>query len=112
MTETPDVAPVVEALRRGVRVLWDPPRYRGPAEALALAKGTPETAREVLRRAAIFRAQAQRASVCPLLVLPEATLQLGGCISCGVSIPCGFRCGVCQIAVQLALDLDAEDPPR
>lgn len=62
-------------------------------------------AREVLRRAAIFRAQAQTASAKPFLVLPKRTGPPDGCMSCGVPIPTGFRCRVCRLAVYLALDM-------
>ena len=109
MTETPGIEHVAEALRRGVRVVWDPPRYRGPASALALAKEVPDTAREVLRRAALFREQIQHASVCPFLTLPGAETDADGCLSCGLPITTGFRCRLCQFAAHLALDLVPAD---
>ncbi len=110
MIETPDVGLVVEALRRGARVVWDPPRFRGPSPALALAKKAAETAREVLHRAEIFRAQAQERSPIPLLVLPDVAETPEGCLSCGAPILEGFRCRLCQLAVHLALDLEFGEP--
>ncbi len=109
MTETPGLERVAEALRRGVHVVWNPPRYRGPVSALALAKEVPDTAREVLRRAAIFREQAQHASVCPLLMLPGVEFEPDGCISCSAPIRGGFRCRLCELAAHLALDLALPD---
>ncbi len=60
---------------------------------------------EVFRRAAVFRAQMRERSVIPLLILPEVHDALDGCLSCGVPIPEGFRCRLCQLAVHLALGL-------
>jgi hypothetical protein len=107
---TPGLPLVDEALRRGVRVLWDPPRFRGPSPALALAKQAGDTAREVLRRAVIFRTQAEEPGVILLLTIPGAPDSPGGCISCGIPIPHGeFRCPLCQTAVRLALDFAQPD---
>jgi hypothetical protein len=110
-----DLALLAEGLRRGVRVVWDPPRYRGPAAAMALFKEVPDAARELLRRAAVFREQIEswnstgRIGV-PLLVLPAAPApRLGACVSCGASIERGWRCPVCLHAVELALGLS---PPN
>jgi hypothetical protein len=108
--EPSDVALVTAALRRGVRVVWDPlPRYRGPSAALALAKQAPDTAREVLRRAAIFRAQAQTPSTMPILMLPGS--HVTGCLSCGDTGAQGLRCDLCQLAVQLALEVAPPEAP-
>ena len=57
MTELVGVAILVDAVRAGVHVVWNPPGFRGLAAALARAKGSPATAREVLRRATAFRTQ-------------------------------------------------------
>ena len=112
MIETPDLTLVTEALRRGLRVVWNPPRFRGSSESIALVKEVPQTACEVLRRAAIFRAQLEKSSLIPLLVLPDAPDSPVGCISCGSPISQGFRCQLCELAVYIALDLpvpSAED---
>jgi hypothetical protein len=96
---------VTRALRRGVRVVWNPaPKYRGPAEAIALVKETPEFAREVLRRAALFRQQVATPGVIPFVRLPNVTGWAGGCLSCGVPAA-GLRCQACQLAAWLALDM-------
>ena len=105
MNDSPGLSLLSDALRLGVRVVWDPPRFRGPSPALALAKSVPAIAREVLRRATIFRIQAQTTSAVPFLVLPEARYKPNGCISCGVPIRDRFRCEICHLAVHLALDL-------
>ncbi len=96
MIAVADLALLDEALRRGVRVLWDPPpRFRGPSGALALVKEVPDAARELLRRAAAFRHQLEawttsgRVGV-PLLVLPEApSTATGHCISCAAPLEGG-----------------------
>jgi hypothetical protein len=106
------VVVLVEAVRSGVRLVWDPPRYRGPAIALAKVKQSPDAARQVLRRAAAFRTQLEawrgssRIGV-PVLVLPEAPVPtIGQCISCGEPIAAqAWRCAVCLLAVELVLGL-------
>jgi len=96
---------VAKALRNGARIVWDPVRYRGPSSALALAKQAADIAREVLRRAEIFRDQLHRSDEMPFLTLSGSTGS--GCLSCGDEIDNGFRCDVCQFAVLAALDLIA-----
>lgn len=113
MTETTGLALVERALRSGVRIVWDPPRYRGPSEALALVKERPELARELLRRAGTFREQVDAWSRsgrigAPVLVLPSAPEPgAGACVSCGTPVPAGWhwRCALCRRAVELVLGL-------
>jgi len=105
----PGSALVTEALRRGARVVFDPPRFRGPAEAIALAQEAPEAAREILRRAVLFRAQLRTPGPVPILILPGAPDRPGGCLSCGIPVADRLRCCLCQIAAWLALDLIPPD---
>ena len=112
MTSPFGVAVLVEAVRSGVRLAWDPPRYRGPAAALAKAKESPETARQVLQRATAFRAQLEewissgRMGV-PVLALPSASVpRIGRCISCSEAVAAhAWRCACCRLAVELVLGL-------
>jgi hypothetical protein len=98
--------------------IWDPPRFRGPADALAFLKETPDTAREVLRRAEVFRRQAEawaaadRSGV-PLLTLPEAPGPcVGACLSCGLALAeSGWRCGLCRHAVEIVLGVSPLEEP-
>ena len=113
VTSSAELARIEEALRRGVRLVFDPPRprFRGPVEALALVKETPKTARELLHRASAFRRQADEWSRTgrpgvPLLVLSGAPgSRAGACVSCGAPIPEGWRCRICRLAFDLALGL-------
>jgi len=111
---------VGEARRRGVHVVWGPPaRFRGTGAGLALLKEMPDTARELLSRAVIFRDQAERWATSgrlgvPLLALPDAPpTRLGACISCGAPIAGSstWRCGLCREAVELALGLRSGSLP-
>jgi hypothetical protein len=68
---------------------------------------------QILRRAAVFREQAETWSTSgrpgvPLLVLPSAPEpQVNACISCGILIPpARWRCDVCLQAFELALEPD------
>jgi hypothetical protein len=109
-----DVMLVSKAIRRGVRAEWNPPRYQGPSDALALAKQAPDTAREVLRRATEFRRQIESWSggCAPLLALPSAPEpRHGACVSCGVAVA-AWRCPACLLAVELALGLTPLDPSQ
>lgn len=112
VTDAAGLATVRYALGRGLRVVWEPsPRFRGPAEVVAQAQEAPETAKEVLRRATVFRAQLRVSGVIPILVLPGAPATPGGCLSCGVPCPLRLRCGLCQVAAWLALDLVPPEEP-
>ena len=96
-----------EALAKGGRVIFEPPdhpRLLVPRGMAAKLQDDLDTIREVLRRAILFREQAQTTSTLPLLVLPGH--QGGeGCLSCGTPVERGhFRCEVCTLAVVLALD--------
>lgn len=111
-------AVLAEALAAGARVEWPAPtraRLLVPEglRARVLAEG--DTVREVLRRATVFRAQAQARSLYPFLYLPEAKHLGCGCLSCGAPIDEArhFRCLLCVVAVRIALDLSAapEPPP-
>lgn len=115
VTDKPDLTLITEALRQGVRVVWDPPRFRGPSSALSLAKEATGTAREILRRAAIFRAQAEsfirEGRLLPPLALPGAPNLRDRCLSCGGDLEGNtWRCPVCTLAVRIALDLPPEPP--
>jgi len=98
-----------EALARGGRVAWDrvPPRLLVPPALRPKVEADRATVREVLRRAAVFRAQAQAPGPVPFLYLPEAGGQDGGCLSCADALEDGrrFRCRLCELAVRIALDL-------
>ncbi len=96
-----------DALARGAKVVWDPldrPRLLVPPGLHDSITAHREAVKEVLRRAAIFRAQARTPGPCPLLVLPDCP-EGGGCLSCGAGLPSGhrYRCALCALAVQLAL---------
>jgi hypothetical protein len=111
---TASVEFIVQARRRGVRLVvsGDRLRYRGSVEAIALLTEAPETAREVLRRAEILQEQLDEwarsgHAVAPLLVLPGAAPCAGACASCGIPVgPAGWRCSLCQHAVELVLGLE------
>lgn len=103
------VAALAEVLARGGRVVWDAPRPRllMPPDLRERVLADRETVRELLRRAVIFRGQAERfirdGRPLPVLALPEHRGDRG-CISCGAPAgPGPFRCAVCALAVGLAL---------
>jgi len=71
---------------------------------------------DVFRHAQAFRQQiaewatSNRPGV-PLLVRPGSPASVPGqCISCGVTIKAGWRCGVCLRAVHVALELADTEP--
>jgi hypothetical protein len=101
------VAVLTEALARGGKVVWDPPgrpRLLAPPSLHEAIKADRETVKEILRRAAILREQAQRPGPWPILVLPDRQ-EGAGCLSCGIAIGADrFRCEVCALAVVLALE--------
>lgn len=105
------VAVLAEALARGGKVVWEPPdkpRLLAPPSLHEAIKADREAVREILRRAAIFREQAARfireGKALPILALPDHRAY-DGCWSCGVTVEAGhFRCDVCSLAVNLALD--------
>jgi hypothetical protein len=106
-----DCATLSEALALGGKVVFDPPdkpRLLVPKGMGAKVQADAPTIREVLRRAAIFRAQAERflreGRAFPLLVLSEHA-RAEGCLSCGEALgPNRYRCAVCALAVTLALE--------
>ncbi|MBI3988181.1 MAG: hypothetical protein HY347_01045, partial [candidate division NC10 bacterium] len=99
-----DVNVLIEVLTLGGKVLWDPPdrpRLLVPGGVGAKLREDLGTVREVLRRAVLFREQANTSGPIPLLVLPEHPGN-EGCISCGSPVDSGhFRCPVCSLAVAL-----------
>lgn len=104
-------AVLTEALARGGKVVWDPPdrpRLLAPRSLHEAIKADRATVKEILRRAAIFRDQAERfirqGRLLPVLALPDHQ-GVDGCWSCGATVPPGhFRCEVCSLAVALALE--------
>lgn len=103
-----------EALALGGKVVFDPPdkpRLLVPKGWGARVEAEAPTVKEVLRRASIFRAQAERflrgGGALPLLALPEYLgYERGRCLSCGEPTDGGhYRCPVCVLAVALALDV-------
>jgi hypothetical protein len=103
------VAILTEALARGGKVVWDPPgkpRLLAPRSLHDAIKADRETVKEILRRGAILRAQAERfirhGGPLPILALPDAPP--GPCISCGGDLAGGwYRCPMCALAVRVAL---------
>ncbi len=96
-----------EALAQGGRVIFeaDRPRLLVPKGMRDKIQEDIATVREVLRRATLFRGQANSHGLVPLLVLPDYQGG-GGCLSCGISVGSGhFRCQLCVLAVALALDM-------
>ena len=94
------------ALVAGGRVRWEDgrPRLAVPSEWAPSLRAHAADLRDVLRRAATFKAQldgsANRPGI-PLLALPGD--HSAGCISCGA--PCDrWRCLACVVAVYIALD--------
>ena len=102
------VVALAEVLARGGRVVWDAPRPRlmVPPDLREKVLADRETVKEVLRRAALFRQQARTPGPLPILALPGAPLSGPGCLSCGATVERGrFRCAVCALAVDLALEV-------
>jgi hypothetical protein len=104
------VVVLTEALARGGKVVWDPPdrpRLLAPPSLHAAIKADRETVKEILRRAAIFREQAE-GFIRPgkaLRVLALPGVERDGCISCGAPLRGRrYRCEVCALAVRLALE--------
>ncbi len=97
---------LVGALNRGSRPIWDPPdrpRLEAvPPDLRGDLLADRETLRVVLQRAAAFRAQLKDRSVAPVLVLPDRSAALTGCISCGGATP-SIRCAMCSVACWMAL---------
>lgn len=106
------VAVLTEALTRGGRVVFDPPdkpRLFAPPSLHEAIKADRATVKEILRRAAIFREQAERfiraGRGLPVFALPGCPQ--GGCISCGGDLAGGrYRCPVCTLAVTIALETE------
>lgn len=100
-----------EALTRGGKVVWEPPdepQLLAPPSLHQAIKADRETVKEILRRAAIFREQAERfiRQGKPLLALalPERP-EGNGCWSCGAPLrDRRYRCESCELAVTLALE--------
>jgi hypothetical protein len=105
------VAVLTEALARGGKVVWEPPdkpRLLAPPSLHDAIKADRETVKEILRRAAIFREQAERfirqGRLLPVLTLPDYQ-GVDGCLSCGAPLQGRrYRCEVCALAVALALE--------
>ena len=103
---------LTEALSRGAVIDWsDPgkPTLKAvPSNFAPQLRKDRAVVREVLLRAVLFREQAvafiEEGRALPILALPEHQ-DSSGCLSCGA--PVGqrrFRCPVCALAVNLALD--------
>jgi len=105
------VAVLTEALARGGKVVWEPPdkpRLLAPPSLHQAIKADRDTVKEILRRAAIFRDQAQQfileGRALPILAFLDR-VEGDGCWSCGVPVePQHYRCEVCALAVALALE--------
>lgn len=105
------VAVLTEALARGGKVVWEPPekpRLLAPPSLHQAIKADRETVKEILRRAAIFREQAEGfirgGRLLQVLALPERA-EGNGCWSCGAPLTGRlYRCEVCALAVKLALE--------
>lgn len=92
--------------------LWE--RFKGlrggAAEPILLQQAeTGQVGKEILRRATVFREQAEQfirqGRLLPVLALPEHQ-GLDGCASCGSPLAAGgrYRCELCALAVKLALE--------
>jgi hypothetical protein len=105
------VAVLTEALARGGKVVWDSPgkpRLLAPPSLHDAIKADRETVKEILRRAAILREQAnvfiREGRLLPVLALPDRP-EGDGCWSCGDPVEGrGYRCELCALAVALALE--------
>ncbi len=101
---------LADALSNGGRVEWEPEtRLLLPRGVRQRLEPDRETIREVLRRAKVFREQAQefirQGRLLPVLALPGAPETPGGCLSCGGTLYEGqYRCPMCALAVKLALE--------
>ncbi len=113
---------IAEALDRGGRVEWSPaerPRLLVPRSLRPKVEANRETVREVLRRAVIFREQAEgfmREGQCfPPFYLPYHPGDGPGlCTACGAPLSPGrwCRCEVCDLAVRIVLDLAPREASR
>ena len=98
---------LVEALQRGGKAVWEPPdRPRivdVPPDLREALLADRQALREVLSRAAAFRAHLAGRDVAPVLVLPDRQADSDGCISCGARTPT-VRCRLCSLACWIALE--------
>jgi len=98
---SPRMRPLVDAHREELRTLVD---AYGSCTA------------NVFRRAQAFKQQldewtASKRPGVPLLVRPGSPAPVPGhCISCGIIIEAGWRCGVCLRAVHVALEVADAEP--
>jgi hypothetical protein len=103
---------LVEALHRGGKAVWEPPDrpklVEVPPELRESLLADRQALREVLSRAAAFRAHLAGRDVCPVLVLPDRPPGEAGCISCGAPTA-SIRCRLCSLACWIAL---GHAPPR
>ncbi len=94
-----------QALADRGQVVWDEPdrpTLRVPGKwQKPLAEHRAEV-REVLRRAALFRKQANGQGPLLILALPDAPIVAGGCISCGKP-DVDTRCPGCKLAAWIVL---------
>jgi hypothetical protein len=102
------LAVLVEALQRGSEAVWEPPDRprlgRVPADLRERLYADREAVRQVMARAAAFRAHLTDPGPAPVLVLPDRGPEAGGCISCGTATPT-VRCSLCSLACWIALGL-------
>ena len=103
------VAVLREVLSEGGQVVWASPgpRLLVPPTLRSKVEADRPALREILRRAAILRAQAvqfiPQGIPMPLLALPD-NKSVDGCLSCGAEVSEGhYRCEVCAMAITLAL---------
>lgn len=101
----PGVSLLEQALADGGQVVWKEPNR----PTLRLSKkwqmalsNELEGVREVLRRAALFRKQANGQGPLLILALPGAPIVAGGCISCGKP-NVDTRCPGCRLAAWIVL---------
>jgi hypothetical protein len=99
---------LMEALQRGGRAVWEPPDrprlVEVPSDLRAALLAEREALREVLSRAAAFRASLAGRDLrpIPVLVLPDRPASSDGCISCGTETST-IRCRLCSLACWIAL---------